>query len=132
MLKPEVKALAQAPNYATVATVMPDGLIQNHVLWVDADDDHILINTEVGRQRFRNIDRDPRMTVTILEDGSWFSWAEIRGRVTETVTGPEARAHIDALARKYTGAPYANPIQTERVILKLTPDRQFVFPADRG
>jgi PPOX class probable F420-dependent enzyme len=123
-----VKALAQAPNYAMVATIMPDGLIQNQVLWVDADDEHILINTEVHRQRARNLETDNRMTVTIMEEGNWFSWAEVRGRVIDTVTGPEARAHIDKLAMKYTGAPYANPITSERVILKLTPERQNVFP----
>ena len=124
-----MKDLAQAANYAMVATVMPNGLIQNQVLWVDADDDHILINTEIGRQRFRNIEADDRMTVTIMKDGNWFEWAEVRGRVSETVTGPEARAHIDQLAIKYTGSPYANPIGTERVILKLSPERQLIFPA---
>ena len=128
MLKPEIKDLAQAPNYAMVATVMPNGLIQNQVLWVDADDDHILINTEVHRQRTKNVEADDRMTVTIMQDGNWFTWAEVRGRVTEMVTGPEAREHIDKLALKYTGAPYANPIQSERVILKLTPEREVVFP----
>lgn len=128
MIDTDVKALAQAPNYATVTTLMPDGLFQSQVLWVDADDEHILINTEIGRQRFRNIENDDRMTVTILENGNWFRWAEVRGHVDEIVTGPEARDHIDKLAMKYTGAPYANPIQTERVILKLRPSRQLVFP----
>lgn len=131
MIDATVKDLAQAPNYAMVATVMPDGMIQNQVLWVDADDEHILVNTEVHRQRARNIERDDRMTVTIMKEGSWFEWAEVRGRVTETVTGPEAREHIDKLALKYTGAPYGNPIQSERVILKLTPERQYVFPPQR-
>ena len=50
----------------------------------------------------------------------------MRGEVVETVTGPEARAHIDALARKYTGADYGNPVQSERVILKVAARRQFV------
>ena len=49
----------------------------------------------------------------------------MRGKVVETVTGPEARAHIDALSRKYTGHDYANPIQSERVILKVAPVRQW-------
>jgi len=111
-----------------VATIMPDGLIQNQVLWVDADDDHILINTELHRQRTQNVEADNRMTVTIMQEGSWFAWAEVRGRVTELVTGPEAREHIDKLALKYTGKPYANPITSERVILKLTPERQNVYP----
>jgi PPOX class probable F420-dependent enzyme len=128
VIDPAIKALAQAPNYALVATIMPSGLIQNQVLWVDADDEHILINTEMGRQRTTNLEADPRITVTILQDGNWFQWAEVRGHVTSWVTGPEAREHIDALAMKYTGAPYANPIRTERVILKVTPERQLLFP----
>ncbi|HEU0170041.1 MAG TPA: PPOX class F420-dependent oxidoreductase, partial [Acidimicrobiales bacterium] len=55
-----------------------------------------------------------------------YSYGEVRGEVVETVTGPEARAHIDALSQKYMGTDYGNPIQSERVILKVAPRRQFV------
>jgi PPOX class probable F420-dependent enzyme len=126
MLEPKVKELAKGKNFAVVTTVMPDGHLQTLPLWVDADDEHLLLNTEVGRQRYKNLQRDPHVTVLIVEDGNWYSWVEVRGRLAGEVRGDEARAHIDELSRKYTGGDYANPIGTERVILKVAPDRQLV------
>ena len=126
MLDPLVRELAQGPNDAVTTTVMPDGSLQSLITWVDADDDHILVNTETERQRARNVRRDPRITVLVFDGDSWWGGAEVRGRVVEIVGGPEARAHIDKVAQKYTGAPYASPIGSERVILKIAPDRQRV------
>lgn len=119
-------ALATAKNFAVLTTLMPDGQPQTQVMWVDSDGEHILINTEIHRQKYRNAERDPRVTVTILPEGRPYSYVEVRGRVVEWVTGPEARDHIDALSRKYVGSDYGNPIQSERVILKIAPDREFV------
>jgi PPOX class probable F420-dependent enzyme len=124
MLEPRVRELAQGRNFAVVSTMMPNGLIQSLPLWIDADDDHLLLNTEVHRQRYRNLQKDPHVTVAIIEEGNWYSWVEVRGHLAGEVRGEEARAHIDALARKYTGGDYANPIQSERVILKVAPDKQ--------
>ena len=125
MLDEKIRALATGKNIAAVSTLMPDGTPQTTPLWVDADDEHLLLNTEVHRQKVKNIGRDPRITVTIIDAENPYLYGEVRGEVVETITGPEARAHIDALSRKYTGADYANPIQSERVILKVTPHRQF-------
>jgi PPOX class probable F420-dependent enzyme len=124
MLEPRVRELAQGRNFAVVSTMMPNGLIQSLPLWIDADDEHLLLNTEVHRQRYKNLRKDPHVTVLIVEEGNWYSWVEVRGHLDGEVTGDEARAHIDKLARKYTGGDYANPIQSERVILKVAPDRQ--------
>jgi PPOX class probable F420-dependent enzyme len=123
VLDPAALALAQGKNFAALTTLLPGGQPSTQVMWVDADDDHVLINTEVHRQKFTNISRDPRVTVTVIDAGNPYRYAEIRGRVTETVTGPEARAHIDSLSEKYAGGPYGNEIQSERVILKITPER---------
>jgi PPOX class probable F420-dependent enzyme len=123
MLDPQVKELAKGRNFAFVSTMMPNGLIQTLPLWIDCDDEHLLLNTEVQRQRYRNLQRDPRITVTIVEDGNWWSYAEVRGHLAGEVRGAEARAHLDALARKYTGSDYANPIGSERVVLKVAAGR---------
>ena len=123
MLDPSVRDLARARNFAALTTLLPGGQPSTQVMWVDADDDHVLINTEVHRQKFANVTRDPRVAVTIIEDGNPYRYAEIRGEVTGTVTGAEARAHIDALSEKYTGGPYGADIQSERVILQITPNR---------
>ncbi|MGH9262415.1 MAG: TIGR03618 family F420-dependent PPOX class oxidoreductase [Acidimicrobiales bacterium] len=126
MLDDRIQQLAtQGRNIAAVTTLMPDGTPQTTPLWVDADDEHVLLNTEVHRQKFKNVARDPRVTVTIWDAEQPFLYGEVRGEVIETVTGPDARAHIDQLSQKYVGHDYANPIQSERVILKVAPKRQY-------
>ena len=124
MLEPRVKELAQGRNFAVVSTVMPDGSIQSLPLWIDADDEHLLLNTEVHRQRYKNVQKDPHVTVAIVEEGNWYSYVEVRGVLDGEVRGDEARAHIDKLARKYTGGDYPGTIESERVILKVAPTRQ--------
>ncbi len=124
MIEPAVKQLATAQNYASLAFHLPDGAIGNHVMWVDATDDHILINTEVHRLKYRSIAANPQVTVTVWDAKSPYLYAEVRGRVTSEVRGPDARTHIDALAQRYQGTDYQGEIQSERVILQITPDRQ--------
>jgi PPOX class probable F420-dependent enzyme len=127
MLEDAIKKLATGKNIAAVTTLLPDGRPMTQPLWVDADDDHLLLNTEVHRQKFLNISRDPRVTVAIWDSADPYFYVEVRGEVVETVLGPEARAHIDQLAQKYTGGDYAGTVHSERVILKVTPTtRQFV------
>jgi PPOX class probable F420-dependent enzyme len=110
-------------NIAAVTTLMPDGTAQTTPMWVDADGEHMLLNTEVHRQKFRNLTRDPRVTVTIWDVAEPFVYGELRGELVDTVTGPDARAHIDELSQRYVGHDYANPITSERVILKIAPRR---------
>jgi PPOX class probable F420-dependent enzyme len=124
MLKDQVKALAKGANFAALTTLMPDGRSQTHPMWIDCDDEYLLLNTEVHRQKFKNIKRDPKATVMIWENTLPYKYAEVRGEVVETVTGPEARDHIDQLSKKMTGGPYQMQIQSERVILKVRPVRQ--------
>lgn len=128
MIEPDVKKLAEGPNFAALTTIGADGMPSTHVMWVDADDEHVLINTEVGRQKFRNVQRDPRVAVTIIDRDNPYHYAEIRGRVVDSVAGDEARGHIDELSRKYNGKDYdPNAIGTERVIVKIAPERQRVW-----
>jgi PPOX class probable F420-dependent enzyme len=124
MIDPKVRELCQAKNFATLTTLFADGTPQTNVMWVDCDDDHILINTEVHRAKAKNIAADPRVTVMVWDLANPYSYAEVRGRVVEAVTGDVARAHIDALAQKYMGLDYPNPVESERVIFRIAPDRQ--------
>jgi PPOX class probable F420-dependent enzyme len=117
------KELLGGRAFAALSTIMPSGQLSTQMMWVDADDTHILINTEVHRQKFKNIRHDPRVAVMIFDPANPFRYSEIRGRVVGTVTGTEAREHIDKVSHKYTGGPYANPIGSERVILQIEPER---------
>ncbi|HEX2038408.1 MAG TPA: PPOX class F420-dependent oxidoreductase [Acidimicrobiales bacterium] len=125
MIDDVVRQLATGPNFATITTLLPDGTPQTHVMWVDCDDEHVLVNTEVHRSKYRNTEHDPRVTVTIMDRENPYHYAEVRGRVAGTVRGDEARRHIDTLSQKYLGSPYdADAIQSERVILRIAPERQ--------
>ena len=126
MLHERTRSLAGGPNFATLTTRMPDGSAQTHVMWVDHADDRLLINTEIHRQKARNVELDPRVTVTVIDREDPYRFVEVRGRVTNMVRGPKARDHIDQLSMKYFGKPYSNPIQSERVILEIVPDRELV------
>lgn len=120
----DLKALATAKNFAALTTLMPNGHPQTQLMWVHADDDHLLINTEVGRQKFRNVQADPRVTVTVFNAENPYQYVEARGRVVETIDGDPARADIDDLSQKYTGGPYGNPIGPGgRVILRIEAER---------
>jgi PPOX class probable F420-dependent enzyme len=131
VLEPHVRDLASGPNFAALSTLLPDGSPLTHVMWVTCDDDHLYCNTEVHRQKFRNIRRDPRVSVAIWRRGNPYEYAEVRGRVVDTITGPEALALINELSRKYDGHDYdESRITSERVILKIAPGRQ-VHRADR-
>jgi PPOX class probable F420-dependent enzyme len=123
MLDPTAKALAQGKNFAAFTTLLPSGQPSTHVMWVDADDEHVLVNTETGRQKFANVQHDPRVAITVIDAQTPYRYAEIRGRVVGKVTGADARQHIDRLSEKYTGGPYSAPIATERVILQIEPER---------
>jgi PPOX class probable F420-dependent enzyme len=124
MIDDAVKELAQGPNFAAFTTLLRDGTPMTHVMWVHADDEHLLINTEVHRQKFKNVERDPRVTVTIIDKDNPYHYAEVRGRVVGTVGGDEARRNIDELSHKYGGAPYdPDAITSERVILRIEPVR---------
>ncbi|MFN2527061.1 MAG: TIGR03618 family F420-dependent PPOX class oxidoreductase [Actinomycetota bacterium] len=124
MLDEGVKRLTKGPNFAALAFLTPDGSPANHMMWVDSDDEHILLNTETGRFKYGCIQRDSRVSVAVRNEDDPYDYVEVRGVVDDTITGNEARAHIDELSEKYTGGPYRNPIQTERVILKIRPIRQ--------
>ena len=122
---PVFRELAAGPNFAAFTVLLRSGRPMTHVMWVDATDEHVLINTEVHRAKFAAVERDPRVTVTVWLREDPYRYAEVRGRVVETVTGPEARAHIDALSWKYRGRAYdPASITSERVLLRIEPEQQ--------
>ena len=108
-----LKALLDAPTFATLVTLMPDGSPQASTMWVDREGDHIRFNTAEGRAKPRNIDRDPRVAVSIFATDDPYQAFSIRGRVIEKrLEG--ADEHIDSLAAKYLGVaeyPYRVPGQ---------------------
>lgn len=133
-LHPATVGLARGANFGSMATVMPGGNLQNHLVWVGTDGERLVVNTETHRQKFENVQRDPRVTLTIRAEDNPYRYAEVRGRVAEMVTGQVARDHIDELAYEYIEKPYPpEDIKSERVMLWILPERQTVVDqtADR-
>ena len=127
MIETDIKELAKGPNFGVISTLMPDGLPSTHMMWIDCDDEYLLVNTETGRQKHKNILRDPKVCVTVWDPQNPYRYAEVRGEVVEMIKGQQARDHIDELSHKYTGQPYNDQwITTERVILRIRPTRQRV------
>lgn len=123
-LSDAARAKLEAPNLGYLATVMPDGSPQVTPVWVDLEDDLVLVNTATRRVKARNMRREPRVAISIASNDNPFDKVDIRGRVAEWIEGDEAYAHIDKLARKYLGQekyPWLQPGE-ERVIVKIEPE----------
>ena len=132
-LHPDTVELARDANYASITTVLPSGNLQTQVVWVDTDGERLLVNTEVHRQKFKNVERDATVTLTIRNEQDPYHYAEVRGRVVETVTGQEARDNIDQLSQKYHGEDYdPDSIKSERVMLWIVPERQTITNQSAG
>jgi PPOX class probable F420-dependent enzyme len=110
--------------FASLATLMPDGSPQVTPVWVDLDGDLVVVNTAKGRQKDKNMRRDPRVALALIDPDNPYRYLEIRGRVAE-ITEEGADAHIDKMAKKYLGVdkyPYRQPSET-RVMFKIRPER---------
>ena len=117
--------LAQGRNYGVITTALPSGKLQAHPVWVGTDGERLVVNTETHRQKYKNIERDPNVTLMIRHEENPYRYAEVRGEVVEKVTGQEARDHIDELSQKYHGEDYPpDAIVSERVMLWIVPARQ--------
>ena len=119
--------MASGPNYAALTTLFKNGVPQTHVMWVDTDGENILINTEIHRFKYKNILKDPRVTVTIWKHDNPFKFVEVRGKVIAEITGQEARDNIDKLSQKYWEKPYPFPIQSERIVLVIKSNKEVMF-----
>ncbi len=98
-------ALLGQPSPCYLATLMPDGSPQLTQTWVDTDGEHILINSVAGFQKIRNIERDPRVALTVSDPENPVRYFAVRGRVL-AVTTDGAADHIEKLAQRYLGGPY--------------------------
>src|SRR4051795_7995661 len=119
-ISPGFHKLLKEPAYCQLATLMPDGSPQVTQVWVDTDGQHILINTAEGRQKERNVKRDPRVACNVVDSANAWRIAMVRGRVVE-ITGAGAEQQIDQLAKKYLNEeayPFRRPEEV-RVILKI-------------
>jgi len=121
-LREHHRQLFDAKTYATVGTLMPDGSPQLTVVWVARDGDDLLISTVIGRQKEKNLRRDPRVSVLAVHPTNPYDYVEIRGTATLSTDGvPEL---IQRLSAKYAGRPYTGDgPDDQRVVVRVRPER---------
>ena len=117
-----LRLLGEGKNLAIIATIMPDGSPQATAVWVDTDGELVRFNTAEGRVKTKNLRRDPRVAVAILNADNPYEQVTIRGHVVEFVH-EGAIEHINSLAQKYTGADEfeGRDPNDQRVIVKIAP-----------
>jgi PPOX class probable F420-dependent enzyme len=116
--------LFEKKSFAHLATVNPDGSPQNTPVWLEFDGTHILINSSKGRKKDRNMRKDARVALSILDPDNAYRYREVRGRVVD-ISAKGGIDHINRLAKKYLGEdtyPWLQPGE-ERVTYKIAPDR---------
>lgn len=117
------EALLKAKNFCHVATLRADGSVHGVPVWVDVQEGRPVLNSAEGRAWVRNVERDPRVTLTVVNAENPYEYVEVRGRVAER-THEGADAHIDAMAKKYMGVdeyPMRQPGE-QRVIIRVEPE----------
>jgi PPOX class probable F420-dependent enzyme len=116
--------LFQKPAFASLATLNSDGSPQVTPVWFDFDGTNVLVNTARGRVKHRNLQRNPRVALSIFDPDNPYRYIGIQGRVRE-MTEQGADAHIDKMAKKYLNQekyPGRSPGEV-RVLVKIEPDK---------
>jgi PPOX class probable F420-dependent enzyme len=121
-LNETVRALVDGKNYPVLSTLNADGSPQSSVMWIGRDGDDLLFCTVAGRQKERNLQRDPRVSITVFDLADPLSYAEIRG--TATITTEDALKLDDELSWKYDNKPKdPDPAGFVRVVVRVTPTK---------
>src|ERR1041385_909088 len=129
-LSPEVRALLDEPNFAHLATLMPDGSPQSAPVWVGLEGDRLLIATGEGSLKAKNTKRDPRVSLSIVAMDNPYREAQLRGQVVERRPDRDFTI-MDKISRKYTGADFpmrANPEQRVVLVIEVQRARYHVLP----
>jgi PPOX class probable F420-dependent enzyme len=105
-LDPAVRELLEGANFVSLATLTADGSPHGTTVWAAVEDGRPCFFTQPSSFKARNIARDPRVAMTVLDRTNPYRSGQLRGRVAETVAGDAALEIIDRLSRKYTGADF--------------------------
>jgi len=127
-LNEETRRLLDGRHYAVLATINPDGGPQTSAMWVGRDGDDVLFSTVAGRRKHRNLERDPRASVSVIDSDDAENYVELRGRVT--IEDDVGRAFDTRLSWKYDGRdPDPDPPGAVRVVLRMSVDKATGYAA---
>jgi PPOX class probable F420-dependent enzyme len=123
--------LLRRPSPCFVATLMPDGSPQLTQTWVTTDGEHIVVNIVDGMQKAKNLARDPRVALNVVDPDEVFRFYAVRGRVVSMTTEGGAES-IDEISQKYLGTPYPNFTGQPETRVLVTIEADSVTPPARG
>ena len=127
-LNDEIRRLLDGRHFAVLATINPDGGPQTSAMWVGREADEVLFSTVAGRRKHRNLERDPRASVTILDSDDPYNYVELRGRVT--IEEDVGRKFDIGLSHLYDGHdPDPDPPGAVRLVLRMTVDKATGYAA---
>lgn len=121
--------LFEGSNLVFIATIMKDGSPQLSPVWANYEDGHILVNTAEGRLKHKNVLRDPRVAVSVVEQNNPLNMTTIQGKVIEIIPDYEYQ-HANKITKKYMGKdryPFRQPGE-KRIIFKILPEKVYVLP----
>jgi PPOX class probable F420-dependent enzyme len=121
-LSEEIKALIDRPNFAHLATLMPDGAPLNTPIWVGRDGDRLVLCTSNQSLKAKNTRRDPRVALSIVDFQDPYKEAQLRGRIVEWRPDPDL-AIMDPISMKYVGREFPFRAPEERVALYVEVDK---------
>jgi PPOX class probable F420-dependent enzyme len=110
-----VRPLLEGRNFGHLATVLPDGSPHSVAIWIGTEGDRVVFFTQPSSRKARNLARDPRVALSVVDRENPYRTARLRGRVVETRTGEAALPLIDAIAVRYTGQPF--PMRSGTIFL---------------
>ena len=125
----KVIKLFEGRNLVFIATIMKDGSPQLSPVWADYDNGHVFVNTAEGRIKHKNVLRDPRVAVSVVNHNNPLDMTTIRGKVIDVIPDYEYK-HANKLTKKYIGKeiyPFKQPGE-KRIIFKILPERVYVLP----
>jgi PPOX class probable F420-dependent enzyme len=128
-LSQEAKIMVDAPNFAHLATLMPDGSPQSVPVWIGREGDRLVISTGESSLKAKNIKRDPRIALSVVNFKNPYEELQIRGRVIERRPDPQFKT-IDSISHKYTGKPFPfrNPIGQVALVIEVEKERYLKLP----
>ncbi|MBN9210840.1 MAG: PPOX class F420-dependent enzyme [Microbacterium sp. 71-36] len=120
MIPDALRDLLENPNYGALGTVRPDGTVQVNPMWFEFDGEHVLFTHTTTRQKYRNLQANPSMSLMVFDPEQPYRYLEVRGRLVEEIPDPEGAFYV-RLGRRYGNAgQQPPPDRAQRVILKMS------------
>lgn len=122
-LSPDAKSLIDRPNFAHLATLMPDGSPQSVPVWIGREGERLVICTGEGSLKAKNTRREPRVALSVVDFDNPYEEVQLRGRVVERRPDNEFKL-MDAISHKYTGKPFPMRNSEGRVALIIAVEKE--------